>query len=400
MRSLKILHTDFHRGWGGQAQRVLMLSRELVSRGHRVMIAASSGELSSRARDVARETPGLTIDDGFRFRPPSSVVSFLRDWRRMIALLAREEFDIVDVHGSQDMWVTAAARARSGRPRCLVLTRHNTKRVRTGLTNRMLYRRAIDHLIIVDESVREMYAPLLAKGIITPESISVVPSAYRADLFHKGIDGNAVRRELGMGDETTIIGVTGRLVVDKGHTFLFQAVNGLRERFPNLAVVLAGQGPNEDRLRAEVRALGIDTMVHFLGFRKDIPRVAAAFDIAVLPSIGCDASSATIKEAMALGVPVIASDIGGAKSIIRDGRTGVVVPAGESAPLAEALRTMIRYPEQARAMAVLAREDVRQRYSIDRLADGTLAAYETAITRVNDRRSLQRSGAYEAGRSV
>src|SRR5206468_11832296 len=115
MKPLKILHTDFHMGWGGQPARVLMLSRELSRRGHHVMIAAPPGELSRRAR-----AEGLAVEDGFAFRAPSHALAFLRDLRRMRTLLKRERFDLVDVHGSQDTWVTAMARLSGGLPRCLV----------------------------------------------------------------------------------------------------------------------------------------------------------------------------------------------------------------------------------------------------------------------------------------
>ena len=377
MKPLRILHTDFHRGWGGQAARVLMLSQELVRRGHSVTIAAPEGELTRRATAGAS---GITVVDSFRFRPPARALSFLADVRRMRSLLESGRFDIVDVHGSQDAWVTAATRllpgARAGR---LVLTRHNTKRVRTNAANRALYGRAVDHLILVDESVRRQYATFLDDKTIDPRRISVIPSAYRADLFHDGVDGAPVRRELGLAPGDTLLGVAGRLVRDKGHTHLFQAVERLRAEFPRLALVLAGAGPLESDLKEEARARGLAPVTHFLGFRGDIAAVEAAFDIAVLPSVGCDASSAAIKESMALGVPIVATDIGGARGIIRDGETGLVVPPGDDRALEKALRVLLADPARGRAMADRARQEVAARYSIDRLADSTLAAYEAAL---------------------
>jgi glycosyltransferase involved in cell wall biosynthesis len=377
MNPLRILHTDFHRGWGGQAARVLMLSGELARRGHRVTIAAPRGELTRRA---AASGAGIAVVDSFHFHPPARVFSFLGDVRRMRSLLRSERFDIVDVHGSQDTWVTAMARPiAGGAPRRLVLTRHNTKRVRTNAANRALYGRLVDHLILVDESVRAQYAGFLSDQTIDPARISVIPSAYRADLFHGGVDGRPLRRALGIADDVTVIGVAGRLVRDKGHTHLFQAAERLRADGAPLALVLAGAGPLEAELKEEARARGLAPMTHFLGFRPDIAAVEAAFDIAVLPSVGCDASSAAIKESMALGIPIVASDIGGARVIIRDGETGLVVPPGDAAALEKALRILLADPARGRAMAQKARLEVAARYSIDRLADATLLAYETAL---------------------
>lgn len=378
MKPLRILHTDFHRGWGGQAARVLMLSQELVRRGHRVTIAAPRGELTRRA---AASGADIAVVDSFRFHPPARVLSLVNDVRRMRSLLRRERFDIVDVHGSQDTWVTAMARSiAGGTPRRLVLTRHNTKRVRTNAANRALYGRIVDHLILVDESVRTQYVEFLNNGTIDPARISVIPSAYRADLFHDGVDGQRVRSALGVAAGDTLIGVAGRLVRDKGHTHLFQAVERLRADGTRVALALAGTGPLEAELKEEVRARGLAPIAHFLGFRSDIAEVEAAFDIAVLPSVGCDASSAAIKESMALGVPIVATDIGGARGMIRHGETGLVVPPGDAAALEKALRALIVDPARARGMAEAARLEVATRYSIGRLAEATLLAYETALS--------------------
>ncbi|HET9482070.1 MAG TPA: glycosyltransferase family 4 protein [Candidatus Polarisedimenticolia bacterium] len=400
MKSLGILHTDFHTGWGGQASRILMLSKELAQRGHRVTIAAPMGELSRRAQEAARTAPGLSVEDGFAFRAPGHAVSFLRDVSRMKALLRRGAFDIVDVHGSQDSWVTGITRALTGMPECLVMTRHNTKRVRTSRPNRLLYGRLIDHLILVDESVRREYAAFLADGTLEASRISVISSAYRADLFHEGIRGGALRRELALPDAAVIIGVAGRLVLDKGHTFLMQAAARLRPRLTGLTLVFAGTGPNEARLRQEAAALGLADAVHFLGFRSDINSVEASFDMAVLPSIGCDASSATIKEAMALGVPVIASDIGGARHIIEDGVTGRVVPPGDPEALETALRAALEDREATGRMARRAQTEVVRRFSISRLADETLEAYRTALARAEAGPAGREAAAVRSRRSA
>jgi len=377
MKPLRILHTDFHSGWGGQASRILMLSTELARRGHHVTIAAPPGELSGKARQAG--LPDLAVDDGFAFRAPSHAASFLRDIRRMRALLKREPFDVVDVHGSQDTWVTAVARLSGGLPRCLIMTRHNTKRVRSGWANRLLYRRLIDHLIIVDESVRRQYETFLSAGVLEDRRISVIPSAYRTDLFHDSVDGSRVRDELGLTSSSFAVGVAGRLVADKGHIFLMRAAAALKPRLPGLVLLFAGTGPDEERLRRQALELGLADSIRFLGFRADIAEVEAAFDVAVLPSIGCDASSASIKEAMALGVPVVATDIGGARSIIEDGVTGAIVRPGEPGDLAEALASIAKDREAARRMAERARQEVSLRFSIQRLADETLSVYASVM---------------------
>ena len=395
---MKIVHTEFHQGWGGQASRVLMVSEELARRGHEVTIVAPPGQLAQRTRASARSLPGLRVEDGVSFRPPSHVVSFARDAARLRTLLRDSAADVVDVHGSQDAWVTAAVRTLTGLPRCLVLTRHNTKRVRDNAANRWLYGRCIDHLIVVDESVLTLYEPFFRRGDLSRDAVAVIPSAYRADLFHSAVRGDRARAEIGAGPGDAVVGVAGRLVPDKGHIHLMRAAAALKGSVPRLVLAFAGLGPGEQELREAAVSLGLQGDVRFLGFRSDIAEVEAAFDIAVLPSVGCDASSASLKEAMALGVPVIASDIGGARAIVQDGVTGLVVSPGDAGALASALRTLLVDRDAARAMADRARADVVRRFSIARLADQTLAAYTAALEGRGARRGAAGRTAVQAGR--
>jgi glycosyltransferase involved in cell wall biosynthesis len=169
-------------------------------------------------------------------------------------------------------------------------------------------------------------------------------------------------------------------VTDKGHIHLIKAAAALKDHYPDMVLIFAGIGPNESLLKQQAQDLGLAGSVRFTGFRSDIAEVEAAFDVAVLPSVGCDASSASLKEAMALGVPVIASDIGGARHIINDGVTGIIVRPGQSVDLVSALRALLEDREAARSMAARAREDVARRFSIDRLADQTLDAYMAGKT--------------------
>ena len=371
---MNVLHTDFHRGWGGQAARVLMVCRELSGRGHRMLIAAPPGELATRARDA-----GIEVDDGFAFRSPAHALSFIADARRLSRIVREREIDIVHTHGSQDTWVAASLRATGSLPCGFVTTRHNTKPVRFSAANRYLYGRAVDHLILVSESVRERFKPFLDAGLLADGKITVAHSAYRADLFHEGVDASPLRRRLGLEGRGPIVGVLARLVEDKGHTHLFGAWERVRARHPGAVLLVAGRGPLEARLRAEAEARGLSESVRFLGFRDDAAELTALLDVAVLPSVGCDASSASIKEAMAMARPVVATDVGGAREIIDEGVTGLVVPAADLSALAAAILALLDDGGRSRAMGERARESVKSRFGAARLAGAELAVYERLL---------------------
>jgi glycosyltransferase involved in cell wall biosynthesis len=369
---VKVLETNFHRGWGGQPARILMTASGLVARGHEVTLAAPPGSiLSQRARAL-----GLRTFEECHFRHPRHLRTALADRRALRRHLALNRYDLVSAHGSQDLWTSALA--LRGRDPLLVFTRHNTKAIATHPLNRWLYRR-VDHLIVVSGSVLGRYEPFFRKGDLDRRRVSVVPSAYGPDRFHPGIDGGPARAALGLSPKTPLIGVVGRLVEDKGQDDLLRAAAILAPRHPGAVTLLVGTGRAERPLRTLAASLGVESRVRFLGFRDDVPVLTAALTVSVLPSVDCDASSAVLKEALACGVPVVATDIGGASEIVRDGETGFVVPPRAPERLAAAIDTLLSDPGRAAAMGRRGAADVLARFTPEHLVDGTMAAYAQAL---------------------
>jgi glycosyltransferase involved in cell wall biosynthesis len=370
---MKVLETNFHRGWGGQPARILMTAEGMAKRGHEVTLAVPPGSiLAERARAA-----GLRTFEEAHFRHPRHVVRALADRRALARHLEAERYDLVVAHGSQDLWTSVLARpAAGGLP--LAYTRHNTKHVDDHAFNRWLFRR-VDHLIVVSASILPRYEPFFARGDLRRDRVSVVHSAYRPERFHPGIDASRFRAAIAAGADVPLVGVVGRLVPDKGQDDFLQAAALLRARRPGLRFLLAGRGTAEADLRRLARSLGLESAVAFLGFRDDVPEITASLAVSVLPSIDCDASSAAIKEALACGVPVVATDIGGASEILRDGETGLVVPPRDPGRLAAAIETLLADPARAREMGRRGSADVAARFTPDHLVEGTIAAYETIL---------------------
>jgi glycosyltransferase involved in cell wall biosynthesis len=373
---LRILHTNFHRGWGGQPSRILMLSRSLSESGHEVVIAAPAGSiLAEKARRWGLETFEET-----RFLKTKYLASAMRDVTCLHRLLQRRQFDLLDAHGSQDLWAAAAALRLGRHAPALIYTRHNTKKVAWHPLNRYLYRNLVNHLIVASASVLESYEPFLKQGDLSQERISVVHSSYWEEKFHAEVKPAPLRLEMeAEGGECLLVGVVGRLVRDKGGTYFLKAAAQIAADFPAARFLFVGRGTEEERLRREAASLGLSERIRFLGFREDVPEITAALDLSVLPSVDCDASSAVLKEAMALGKPVVATDIGGAREIVDHGRTGLVVPPGDPDALAQAIKQILQREDKGRAMGEEGRRRVKSLFSIRRLAEGTLLAYRRAL---------------------
>ena len=338
MRLLKILQTDFHRLWSGQTARVYHLSRELSRRGHRVVIAAPAGSvLAQRARDA-----GLPTFEQVQFRKASRPICLIRDIVALGRLVGAEGFDLIHVHGSQDTWAMVLTRWLFGFEQPILMTRHNTKRVRFHAVNRWLYRSAIDRLVTVSSVAVENYRAFFEAKILKESDVRVIHSCIDVDKFAGPLDPRKVRAELGIGASDPLVGLVGRIARDKGHLVLLDAVPEILAEFPNALFIFVGRGgPMERIVRDVIKSRDLEGSVRLLGFREDIQDITAALDVSVLPALGTDSSPAVLKEALFLGKPVVASRIGGIPEIVT-GEGGLLVPPGDSRQLARAVLAILQ----------------------------------------------------------
>ena len=383
-KPLHILMTDPHLKGGGQVRYVTNLARDLRVLGHTVTIGCRKDSvLVERAEEA-----GVAALDDFVFRSGLRPGAWTHDLRLARGYIRLAAPDILHASGSQDHWVTALANRSMGHRVCLVRTRHNTYPVHDGISNRILNRNWTDYQIVVCDVVRRQLAQQKAFD------------GDRMCSIHNGVDAEAykpnpaareeIRREFGYETRHVVCGIAARLVPAKGHEFLFRAAALLKDRQPDLRVLVLGEGRLQNDLRALVQTLNIDSMVHWAGFRDDMADCVQAFDIGVQPSIDCDTSSFSLKEQMAAGKPVVASDYGGLVEIVRDGEEGFIVPAGTHEPLAKAIEELVANPELRASMGEAGRRRVLDEFTVQIFARRTVEAYHQAM---EIRRKRLRNGA-------
>jgi glycosyltransferase involved in cell wall biosynthesis len=380
---MKILQTNFHLEWNGQVARVFLLSRELVQRGHSVVIAApAASALAERA-----SAEGIPVFTAVRFRKTNRPISLLRDVLALGRLIRRESFDCLHAHGSQDTWALVLARRLFRLKPPILLTRHNTKRVRFHFSNRWLYRRGIQRVVVVSRAALENYRRFLNAGILTERDLPIIHSCIDLDRFAKQPQPEKVREELGVGKETPLVGIIGRFSQDKGQLILLEAIPRILAECPDAVFVFVGkEGSMGPVVREIVRKKNIQRSVRLLGFREDMVDITAALDVSVLPATGTDSSPAVLKEAILFGKPVVASRLGGIPEIVSD-KEGILVAPGDERGLAQALIALLSDRDKG---ATRAREDFPERFTPGFMCSAYLKVYEGLLMQGGEGGSLKR----------
>lgn len=356
------------------------LARELTGLGHHVTIGCKT---SSVLVGLAREA-GCPVLDSFRYRGGLRPFAWRNDIAQARRFICEKRPDILHANGSQDHWVSALACRLLGNPACMVRTRHNTYPVSENAANRLLNLSWTDYQIAVCDAVFGLRAsrPVFDSSRMTVIHNGVDPDVFKPDLGQR----RRAREEFGYGDEDVVLGIAARLTEAKGHRFLFEAVAGMRSAFPQLRLLILGQGDLEAELKQLAEKLDIAPIATFAGFRTDIAQCIQAFDIGAQPSVDCEASSFSVMEQMATEIPIVASDHGGTKEIVRDGVDGYIVPQGTVKPLAEVLARLLSDAALRRQMGASSRRRIMDEFTLALLAQRTVEAYRKALAVHTSRR--------------
>jgi glycosyltransferase involved in cell wall biosynthesis len=212
---------------------------------------------------------------------------------------------------------------------------------------------------------------------IPKNRIRVIPNGI--DLpSSPGLPTTQVRKSLGWGPAAYVITVIGRLEPVKGHLYLFRALSELRDQYPLLRCLVVGDGRERHSLQTETVRLGLTSIVHFTGFRNDIPALLMESDLLCMPSLS-EGIPYALLEAAARGVPALVSAVGGLAEILVHNKTARMVPPADAMALARELRWFIEHRERAAAIGKAARELVRERFKTAKMVSDTLAVYDGAI---------------------
>jgi glycosyltransferase involved in cell wall biosynthesis len=222
------------------------------------------------------------------------------------------------------------------------------------------------------------------------ERIHVVPNALDLEMWTPTMDAQLVRQELGLPEYAPVVGIVSRLFRWKGHAYLVDALADVKQTLPDVRLVIVGEddpraawevgGRFSDQLKKQARERGLADNVLFTGFRTDIPRLMASFDVFAHPSWE-EPFGMVFLEAMAMRKPVVAWCSGGAPEVIVHGETGLLAERGSVPALAEALTSLLRDPDKRRRFGAAGRCRVKRCFSADGMAHGVLDAYRAVLSK-------------------
>jgi len=236
--------------------------------------------------------------------------------------------------------------------------------------------RFADEIIAVSEEVRQH---AIQYSGIKPERVKTIPNAIPLERFSDSRAlGPAIRQEFGISANTPLLGIVARLNEQKDHAnFLYAAVK-IIEKAPHTRFMVVGDGPLRPSLTDLAASLGLSDAVIFTGVRKDIPAIYGALDVLVFSS-RWEGLPVALLEGMAVGLPVISTEVGGVPGMLEHERTGLLVPPSNSDALAQACLKLIADQSLRQQMGIAAVEKVRAHYSMDAMVDAIAKLYEELL---------------------
>jgi glycosyltransferase involved in cell wall biosynthesis len=293
----------------------------------------------------------------------------LRAVARLSLVIRSAAIDVVHTHSSVDAWVAGLAARAAGVP--VVRSRHVSIPIGRGVNP--VYRWLADRVVTSGEAIRK----IVLAARLDARQVVAIPAGVDLEEFSPGPADPYLRDELAGG--APVIGSVAMFRGSKGHDHLLDAFARVRASWPEARLLLVGDGVRRDWVERLVAERGLGDAVRLAGFRRDVAALLRLMDCFVLASTRTEGVPQSLLQALAVGVPVVASAIGGIPEVVTHLGNGLLVPPGEVVALADAIASVLRDPEAARKRSEAGRELVAARYSRDASIGRTIALYRELL---------------------
>lgn len=360
---------EFDRGLSEGGSEFIKIEHSLATFHRGVNNNGSPNDFVAAARKAGVQVD--VIPESFRFDP--------RIIRLLGKLIQREAPDIILTHQVKSHFLIKLSRLPQ---KCRWVAFHHgyTAPDRKTRAYNYLDRWSLpsaDHVITVCQS----FAKDLADAGVHAERISVQHNSVRLPPPASPEEVKALKRRFGIAEDERVVLAIGRLSQEKGHLDLISAFARLSNSHPGLVakLVIVGDGPERNKLEAAVSSLGLTERVIFAGHINNVRVFYAAADLLALPS-HTEGSPNVVLEAMAAGVPIVATTVGGVPEILEDGKSALLVPPSDPTTMAMAIGDLLQNKDKAQMLASNASEAVAARHTPETYVNSVLAIYQQVIS--------------------
>jgi glycosyltransferase involved in cell wall biosynthesis len=370
---VRILFLSTSMGLGGADQQLLSAAQVLRDRGHEIRIVSLTplGPMGLQARSLGLATDSLEMRRG---------VPDPRGLARLVRIVRAWKPDVVHSHMVHANLMARALRLLVPFP-VLVSTIHNVYEGGSLLmAGYRLSNGLVDHMTIISQAAADRF---VGERIVPGRLLTVIANGVDMDRMRNlpPETRGALRRAIVVGDDEFVWLAVGRFEIAKDYPNLLRAFREVRAREPRARLVIVGQGSLQAEAEALTDELGLRDAVRFLGARDDVPAVMSAADGYVMSS-AWEGMPMVLLEAAAAGLPIVATAVGGNGEVVREGESGFLVPARDSATLGQGMLRLMALPaERRRAMGERGREHVRANYGLHRVAERWERVYWDALAR-------------------
>ncbi|MBN2370570.1 MAG: glycosyltransferase [Vicinamibacteria bacterium] len=354
---MRILHVDGSKSWRGGQNQALITAAGMTARGHDVtLVCRSDGALFERARAAGLFVKPAPFHGELA---PGAILDLIRNLRNLRP-------DIVQAHDPPSLAATAWAARLTGFKR-IIATRRVDFPFRSALSRWKFSSSA--RVIAVSHAI----ADVLKRNGVPEKRIRVVYEGVPGRPALPG--GDEALRELGVPDGAPVVGNVAALTDHKDHDTLLEAAARVLKQVPHARFVVLGEGERRSHLERRILELGLVGRFILAGFRADVDCFWPRFSIFCLSS-HMEGLGTSVLDAMAFGLPVVATEAGGIPEAVLDGVTGRVVAARRPDVLANALTELLVRPERCEEFGRAARRRYERRFTDARMIDETLRIYE------------------------
>ncbi|MBI2915403.1 MAG: glycosyltransferase family 4 protein [Elusimicrobia bacterium] len=363
---MKILHVTNAVGWSGGMEQMGLLLAELKKRGHtNILVCPPGSELISQISPL-----GIPVHTVPMFQDYDLIAAYrCRRW------ISQYQPEIVHAHHPIAHAISLLALTATQKPAFVVSRRVSFSPRRNPFSLWKYQSGRIHAYTVVSQSVRQT----LIQGGVEPSKIEVIYSAFDPKEFAPKSAHETLKQFLQIPAGHKVVSKIANVAPWKGQKIFLQAAQKALEIKPKIIFLLVGKGT--DSLQPEAQRMGISQNVRLLGFREDVTDILSLTDLSVNSAIEGEGLSGAVRESLAMGIPVAASDVSGNREIVQDGKTGYLVAANNPDALARTILQALTDETLSKRMAMKGREWVLQNCSLQVMADKFCQLYERLVTR-------------------